>query len=214
MADEHAIARYRYWYRKLLSFYSRPYRERFAESIEQTFNDLCRERAEAGEGLFGFVLWVFVETSAAIIRENVGFIMMQKNIIRIALGTMEWYFTVLRKYAVIAGRARRKEYWMFVLISAVVVLVLGIVNGLMGADVPALPLYYTLAVVLPGLAVTVRRLHDTDRSGWWLLILLVPIVGAIVFLVFMATPGGEMANRFGASPKAVGGEWLGGTPAI
>ena len=81
MADEHAIARYRYWYRKLLSFYSRPYRERFAESIEQTFNDLCRERAEAGEGLFGFVLWVFVETSAAIIRENVGFIMMQKKIL-------------------------------------------------------------------------------------------------------------------------------------
>ena len=53
----------------------------------------------------------------------------------------------------------------------------------------------TLAVVLPGLAVTVRRLHDTDRSGWWLLILLVPIVGAIVFLVFMATPGGEMAQQ-------------------
>jgi uncharacterized membrane protein YhaH (DUF805 family) len=127
---------------------------------------------------------------------------------------MEWYFTVLRKYAVFAGRARRKEYGMFVLISAVVVLVLGIVNGLMGADVPALPLYYTLAVVLPGLAVTVRRLHDTDRSGWWLLILLVPIVGAIVFLVFMATLGGKMANRFGASPKAVGGERLGGTPAM
>ncbi len=119
---------------------------------------------------------------------------------------MESYFKVLRKYAMFAGRARRKEYWMFVLISAVVVLVLGFVNGLMGADVPALPVYYSLAVVLPSLAVTVRRLHDTDRSGWWLLILLVPIVGAIVFLVFMATPGGEMANRFGASPKAVGGE--------
>ena len=108
---------------------------------------------------------------------------------------MEWYFTVLHKYAVFAGRSRPKEYWMFVLINAVVVLVLGFVNGLMGADVPALPLFYTLAVVLPGLAVTVRRLHDTDRSGWWLLILLVPIVGAIVFLVFMAKPGGEMANR-------------------
>ena len=76
----------------------------------------------------------------------------------------------------------------------------------MGADVPALPLYYTLVVMLPGLAVTVRRLNDTDRSGGWLLILLVPIVGAIVFLVFMATPGGEMANRFGASPKVVGGK--------
>ncbi len=119
---------------------------------------------------------------------------------------MVFYFTVLRKYAVFAGRARPKEYWMYVLISAVVVLVLGIVSGLTGTDVPVIPLVYTLAVVLPGLAVTVRRLHDTDRSGWWLLILLVPIVGAIVFLVFMATPRGEMANRFGASPQAVGGE--------
>ena len=117
---------------------------------------------------------------------------------------MGWYFTVLRKYAVLAGRARPKEYWMYMLISAVVVLVLGIINGLMGADVPALPMYYSLAVVLPSLAVTVRRLHDTDRSGWWLVILLVPIVGAIVFLVFMATPGGEMANRFGATETVSG----------
>ena len=117
---------------------------------------------------------------------------------------MVLYFTVLRKYAVLAGRARPKEYWMYVLISAVVVLVLGIINGLMGADVPALPMYYSLAVVLPSLAVTVRRLHDTDRSGWWLVILLVPIVGAIVFLVFMATPGGEMANRFGATETVSG----------
>ena len=85
MADEHAIARCRHWYRKLLRFYSRPYRERFAEGMEQTFNDLCRERAQAGAGLFGFVLWVFVETSAGIIRENVRFIMMQKNLIRIAI---------------------------------------------------------------------------------------------------------------------------------
>ena len=77
MADEHAIARYRRWYRRLLRFYSRPHRERFAESMEQTFNDLCRERARAGEGLVGFVLWVFLETSAGIIRENVRFIVMQ-----------------------------------------------------------------------------------------------------------------------------------------
>jgi hypothetical protein len=87
MADEHAIARYRHWYRKLLRFYSKPYRERFGESMEQTFNDLCRERAEAGKGLVGFALWVFVETSAGIIREHVRFINMQKAIIRIALGT-------------------------------------------------------------------------------------------------------------------------------
>jgi hypothetical protein len=87
MADEHDIARYRRWYRKLLRFYSRPYRERFAEGMEQTFNDLCRERAEAGDGLVGFVLWVFVETSAGIIRENGRFIIMQKDIIHIALVT-------------------------------------------------------------------------------------------------------------------------------
>ena len=87
MADDHAIARYRHWYRKLLRFYSRPFRERFGEPMEQTFNDLCRERAEAGEGLVGFVLWLFVETSAGIIREKLRFIMMQKNIIRIAIGT-------------------------------------------------------------------------------------------------------------------------------
>jgi hypothetical protein len=77
MADEHTIARYRHWYRKLLRFHSRPHRERFGESMEQTFNDLCRERTEAGAGLRGFVLWMFVETSAGIIRENVRLIMMQ-----------------------------------------------------------------------------------------------------------------------------------------
>jgi hypothetical protein len=88
MADEHDIARYRRWYRKLLRFYSRPYRERFAEGMEQTFNDLCRERAEAGDGLVGFVLWMFAETSAGIIRENGRSIVMQnKSITHIALVT-------------------------------------------------------------------------------------------------------------------------------
>jgi len=70
MANEYAIARYRHWYRKLLRLYPRPFRERFREGMEQTFNDLCRERARAGDGLFGFVLWLFAETAAAIAREN------------------------------------------------------------------------------------------------------------------------------------------------
>jgi hypothetical protein len=85
MSDDHAIARYRQWYRKLLRFYSRPHRERFGESMEQTFNDLCRERARAGERLGGFVLWTFAETSAGIIRENGRFVMMQNRIVRIAI---------------------------------------------------------------------------------------------------------------------------------
>src|SRR5215813_3905951 len=70
MADEQSIARYRQWYRKLLRCYSRPYREQFGESMEQTFNDLCRERVKAGKGLLAFVVWMFVETGAGIVREN------------------------------------------------------------------------------------------------------------------------------------------------
>jgi hypothetical protein len=88
MENELAIARYRRWYRKLLRFYSRPHRERFGESMEQTFNDLCRERAAAGEGLGRFVVWTFVETSAGILRDNGRSILMQnKSILRIALVT-------------------------------------------------------------------------------------------------------------------------------
>ncbi len=86
MANEHATARYRKIYAKLLRLYPKPYRERFGEGMEQTFNDLCRERKEAGEGLFAFALWAFVETSAGIIRERITIIMMKnKNIIGIAL---------------------------------------------------------------------------------------------------------------------------------
>jgi hypothetical protein len=88
MSDENAIARYRRWYRKLLRFYSKPHRERFAESMEQSFNDLCNERAKAGKGLFGFVLWTFAETLAAIIKENIRSTMTRsKNLIRIAIVT-------------------------------------------------------------------------------------------------------------------------------
>lgn len=88
MAYEHSIRRYRHWYAKLLRLYSKPYYERFGEGMEQTFNDLLRERAEEERGLFGCALWMFVETSAGIIKGNMKFIIMQhKNIIRIALAT-------------------------------------------------------------------------------------------------------------------------------
>jgi hypothetical protein len=79
MPDERAIARYRRWYRKLLRLYARPHRERFAESMEQTFSDACHERSAAGDGLFGFVFWMFVDTSAGIIRENGRFIIMHSK---------------------------------------------------------------------------------------------------------------------------------------
>jgi hypothetical protein len=70
-ADKDATARYRQWYARLLRFYPKPYRERFGEGMEQTFNDLCRERYEAGEGLLGFALWSFTDTFAGIFRERI-----------------------------------------------------------------------------------------------------------------------------------------------
>jgi hypothetical protein len=87
MASEHSIRRYRRWYAKLLRLYSKQYYERFGEGMEQTFNDLLRERAEETRGLFGCALWVFIETSAGIIREEMTLVMQSKNIIRIALAT-------------------------------------------------------------------------------------------------------------------------------
>jgi hypothetical protein len=87
MANERTIARYRRWYRTLLHCYPRPYRERFAEGMDQTFHDLCRERVNAGQGLLGFVLWLFVETAAGILEENGRYFVMQyKNFVRTAIG--------------------------------------------------------------------------------------------------------------------------------
>lgn len=79
MAHKYSIRRYRNWYAKLLRFYPKAYRERFGEGMEQTFNDLCRERQEAGEGLFALALWVFAETSAGIMRQRITMIMMQNS---------------------------------------------------------------------------------------------------------------------------------------
>jgi len=87
MASEPFIRRCRNWYAKLLRLYPKPYRERFGEGMEQTFNDLCRERAKAERGLFSFALWMFFETSAGIIRENMTINIMQKSFVRVAIGT-------------------------------------------------------------------------------------------------------------------------------
>ena len=112
---------------------------------------------------------------------------------------MNWYLDVLKKYAVFEGRARRTEYWMFLLFNVIVSIVLGAVDFATGIGV--LGIIYTLAVFIPGLAVAVRRLHDTDRSGWWMLILLVPLIGFIVFLVFMCLDSTQGNNQYGPNPK-------------
>ena len=118
---------------------------------------------------------------------------------------MNWYLDVLKKYAVFSGRARRKEYWMFVLVNVIITFVLGFIDGIVGTtlgnDMGLLSTLYTVAVLLPSLAVGVRRLHDTGRSGWWLLIALVPIIGAIVLLVFWVQDSQAGDNQYGPNPK-------------
>ena len=118
---------------------------------------------------------------------------------------MEWFTKVVGEYANFEGRARRTEYWMFALfyllfyVAAVVVdMIIMLATGI---PFPALTVVYLLGMIIPALAVTVRRLHDTDRSGWWVLINLVPF-GGIVLLVFLCTEGSPMPNQYGPSPKA------------
>ncbi len=112
---------------------------------------------------------------------------------------MNWYLTVLQQYAVFSGRARRKEYWMFILINAIIAAAISMVDGMLSTV--DLGLIYSLVVLIPTIAVTVRRLHDTDRSGWWILISLIPLVGGIVLLVFMAIDGTPGKNQYGSNPK-------------
>jgi len=119
---------------------------------------------------------------------------------------MNWYLEVLKKYAVFSGRARRKEYWYFVLFNIIISIVLAVIDGVTGSFSPEAGIgllggIYTLAVLIPGIAVAVRRLHDTERSGWWLLIALIPLIGAIVLLVFMVQDSKPEQNQYGANPK-------------
>lgn len=113
---------------------------------------------------------------------------------------MDWYVKVLRNYVEFSGRARRTEFWMYTLITIIVSIVLQIVDAVLGAG-KLLSLLYSLAVFLPSIAVIVRRLHDTGRSGWWYFIGLIPFVGWIVMLVFLCSEGDTGPNRYGEDPK-------------
>jgi uncharacterized membrane protein YhaH (DUF805 family) len=120
---------------------------------------------------------------------------------------MSWYLGVLRKYAVFHGRARRKEYWLFFLGNFIVSSILVAIDSRLeraGIERRAdLAYLYSLAVILPSIGVSIRRLHDTDRRGWWLLLFLIPVVGAIVLIVFYVQDGTVGENRFGPDPKAI-----------
>lgn len=118
---------------------------------------------------------------------------------------MNWYLAVLKKYADFSGRARRKEYWMFMVMNFIVgciVSFLGwIVGGTDGLITVSLPGLYTLFVFLPSWAVTVRRLHDTNRTGWWILISIIPAIGFLVMLIFTLLDSDPNTNAYGENPK-------------
>jgi uncharacterized membrane protein YhaH (DUF805 family) len=114
--------------------------------------------------------------------------------------------SVLSKYATFSGRARRSEYWFWALAVFIVSMVANFVDRAMGTDPGRLGVIGTLvalALLLPNLAVAVRRLHDTSRTGWWILIGLIPLVGFIVLLVFLVQDS-HGSNEYGPSPKVVG----------
>lgn len=113
---------------------------------------------------------------------------------------MNWYIAVLKKFSDFKGRSRRQEFWTFFLINFLIGIGLGIVDSMLGTQV--LGALYGLVMLIPGLAVGARRLHDIGRTGWWQLIALIPIIGVIVLIVFYVQDSDPGDNRFGANPKA------------
>jgi uncharacterized membrane protein YhaH (DUF805 family) len=119
---------------------------------------------------------------------------------------MSWFVEALKKYAVFSGRSRRKEYWYFVLFVVIITVALNMLDLLVGthtrSGVGVLSSLFSLAVLIPSIAVSVRRLHDIDRTGWWVLISLVPLIGWIVLVVFHVQDSTPGSNRFGLNPKS------------
>jgi uncharacterized membrane protein YhaH (DUF805 family) len=118
---------------------------------------------------------------------------------------MNWYLDAWKNYINFQGRARRKAYWMFVLFNIIALVILSLIEGALGLSgqngYGILTGLYSLAIILPLIALAVRRLHDTGRSGWWILIGLVPLIGPIVLIVFYVTDSQPGANQYGPNPK-------------
>lgn len=119
---------------------------------------------------------------------------------------MKYYLEALKKYADFSGRSRRKEYWLFILFNIFFSIVAMLIDVLAGTRMEnqyygIISILYNIAMVIPTLAVMVRRLHDINRSGWWFLINLIPVIGNIWFFVLMCFDGTLGQNRFGPDPK-------------
>ena len=122
---------------------------------------------------------------------------------------MNWYLAVLKNYAVFSGRASRREYWMFTLFNLIFAIVAAILDNVLGIAMKETgygPIYllYALATLIPSLAVSVRRLHDTSKSGWFLFVGLIPCIGGIWLLILMITEGDVGRNTYGADPYEMG----------
>ena len=120
---------------------------------------------------------------------------------------MSWYFNAIANYVNFKGRERRRAYWMFVLVNLIITVVLSCIDNIF-IDINSgifvngvLSTIYGIFIFLPSLAITVRRLHDTGRSGWWVLIELIPIVGFIIILVFLCQDSHYEENQYGPCPK-------------
>ena len=125
---------------------------------------------------------------------------------------MKWFNKAVSNYATFSGRARRSEFWYFNLFWMIFYFVAAVVDGVIGSN-GVVTVLLTLVLLLPGLAVTVRRLHDTGKSGWWILLYLVPIVGPIAMLVFLCTDSQPGHNAYGPNPKDEGWAPGPGAPA-
>lgn len=113
---------------------------------------------------------------------------------------MKWYVGALKKYAVFDGRARRREYWMYSLFNLLIYCAVAVVDKVLGLS-GILDILYILATFMPGLALSVRRLHDIGKSGFWLLLIGIPIIGAIMLLFYACRDSQAGNNEFGANPK-------------
>jgi uncharacterized membrane protein YhaH (DUF805 family) len=126
---------------------------------------------------------------------------------------MKWYSEVISKYVVFQGRARRKEYWMFVLFNYIFSIGLLLIDVYVfddflfdGYGIGILSMIYSLFVMLPSWAVAVRRLHDIGKSGWMMLVALIPIAGPIWLLILYATDSQPGENQYGPNPKEIASE--------
>lgn len=117
---------------------------------------------------------------------------------------MRWYISVLKKYLEFGGRAGRPEYWFFAGIHILVSFVLGMIDNqldlMVAGGIGIVSGVYLLAILPPALGVTIRRLHDTGRSGWWILLSLIPLIGPLVLIAFLAQGSKPGTNSFGPCP--------------